>query len=164
MFLEDGKTYYGTGSDCPNIVDSDTGDRRKFVKDDVARGSLLCDALPNIDFMMSMGLASDVPEKTSDRHQFEAMVLNTTKPIVFTAHDLDGLHDIVDMAAAVAGDLDELRRNAFIILYAEPISPLKNAKEAVEKLLYMAENDLPVIYSPGMLSGATGPVLSLIHI
>ena len=158
MFLEDGKTYYGTGSDCPNIVDSDTGERRKFVKDDVARGSLLCDALPNIDFMMSMGLASDVPEETSDRHQFEAMVLNTTKPIVFTAHDLDGLQDIVDMAAAVAGDLDELRRNPFIILYAEPISPLKNAKEAVEKLLYMAENCLPFIYAPGMLSGATGPV------
>jgi trimethylamine--corrinoid protein Co-methyltransferase len=158
MFLEDGKTHYGTGSDCPNIVDSKTGARRKFLKADVADASRLCDGLPNIDFMMSMGLASDVPAQTSDRHQFEAMVLNTTKPIIFTAHDLDGIRDIVDMAAAVAGDLDELRRNPFIMLYGEPITPLKHAKESVEKLLFMAQNALPAIYAPGMLSGATAPV------
>jgi trimethylamine--corrinoid protein Co-methyltransferase len=158
MFLEDGKTHYGTGSDCPYIVDSDTGERRKFLIEDVAKASRLCDALPNIDFMMSMGLASDVPPETSDRYQFEAMVLNTTKPLVVTAHDLDGLRDIVDMAAMVAGDLDELRRNPFVMLYAEPITPLKHAKEAVEKLLFMAENGLPAIYAPGMLSGATAPV------
>jgi trimethylamine--corrinoid protein Co-methyltransferase len=158
MFLEDGKTHYGTGSDCPFIVDSDTGERRKFLIEDVAKASQLCDALPNIDFMMSMGLASDVPPETSDRYQFEAMLLNTLKPIIFTAHDLDGIRDIVDMAAMAAGDLDELRRNPFIMLYAEPITPLKHAKEAVEKLLFMAENGLPVIYAPGMLSGATAPV------
>lgn len=158
MFLEDGKTHYGTGSDCPYIVDSDTGERRKFLKADVAKASRLCDALPNIDFMMSMGLASDVPAETSDRHQFEAMVLNTTKPIVFTAHDLDGIRDIVEMAAVVAGDLDELRRNPFLMLYGEPITPLKHAKESVEKLLFMAQNGLPAIYAPGMLSGATAPV------
>jgi trimethylamine--corrinoid protein Co-methyltransferase len=126
--------------------------------EDVATASRLCDALPNIDFMMSMGLASDVPPETSDRYQFEAMVLNTKKPLVVTAHDLDGMRDIVNMAAMVAGDLDELRRNPFVMLYAEPITPLKHAKEAVEKLLFMAENGLPVIYAPGMLSGATAPV------
>jgi trimethylamine---corrinoid protein Co-methyltransferase len=158
MFLEDSRTYYGTGSDCPNIRDSNTGERRKFLKEDIAAAARVCDAMPNIDFVMSMGLASDVPEATSDRHQFEAMLLNTRKPIVFTAHDLDGLRDIVSMAAAVRGGIEELRRNPFLILYAEPVTPLKHSQEAVEKLLFMAENYLPVIYAPGMLAGGTAPV------
>jgi trimethylamine--corrinoid protein Co-methyltransferase len=158
MSLEDNKTYYGTGSDCPNILDHETGERRLFRKQDIAQGIRLCDALAHIDFVMSMGLASDVPVKTSDRHQFEAMVLNTVKPIVFTAHDLDGIRDIVDMAAAAAGGLDELRRNPTLVLYAEPTTPLVHTRESVEKLLFTAENNLPVLYAPGMLRGGTAPV------
>lgn len=156
--LEDNKTYYGTGSDCPNILDHQTGERRLFRKEDIAQGIRLCDALSNIDFVMSMGLASDAPIKTSDRHQFEAMLLNTVKPIVFTAHDLDGIRDIVDMAAAAVGGLDALRRSPTLILYAEPTTPLVHTRESVEKLLFMAENNLPVLYAPGMLRGGTAPV------
>jgi trimethylamine--corrinoid protein Co-methyltransferase len=158
MALEDHKTYYGTGSDCPNILDHETGQRRLFRKEDIEQGIRLCDALAHIDFVMSMGLASNVPIKTSDRHQFEAMVLNTVKPIVFTAHDLDGIRDIVDMAAAAVGGLDELRHNPTLILYAEPTTPLVHTRESVEKLLFMAENNLPVLYAPGMLRGGTAPV------
>jgi trimethylamine--corrinoid protein Co-methyltransferase len=158
MALEDHKTYYGTGSDCPNILDHETGQRRLFRKEDIEQGIRLCDALVHIDFVMSMGLASNVPIKTSDRHQFEAMVLNTVKPIVFTAHDLDGIRDIVDMAAAAVGGLDELRHNPTLILYAEPTTPLVHTRESVEKLLFMAENNLPVLYAPGMLRGGTAPV------
>ncbi len=158
MVLEGHRTYYGTGSDCPNILDPQTGERRQFLKADVANAARLCDALPNIDFVMSMGLVSDCPVETSDRHQFEAMMLNTVKPIVYTAHDLAGLKDIVAMAAEAAGGMAELQRKPFLILYGEPITPLKHAKESMEKLLYLAEHRLPMIYAPGMLRGATAPV------
>jgi trimethylamine---corrinoid protein Co-methyltransferase len=156
--LEGSKTYYGTGSDCPNILDHETGERRLYRKADIEQGIRLCDALPNIDFVMSMGLASDVPIATSDRHQFEAMVLNTVKPVVFTAHDLDGIRDIAAMAAAAVGGMDELRRNPTLILYAEPTTPLVHTRDSVDKLLFMAGNNLPVLYAPGMLRGGTAPV------
>jgi trimethylamine--corrinoid protein Co-methyltransferase len=158
MWLEGRRTYYGTGSDCPYIRDTETGERRKFRKADIAAGARLCDALPNIDFVMSMGLASDVPVESSDRHQFEAMLLNTVKPITFTAHDLPGLRDIVDMAAVAVGGKDVLCRNPCLILYAEPTTPLQHSRDAVAKLLTMAEHHLPVLYAPGMLAGATAPV------
>ena len=35
MFLEDHKIYFGTGSDCPFLLDSFTGERRKFTRKDV---------------------------------------------------------------------------------------------------------------------------------
>ena len=36
MFLEGKNVYYGTGSDCPNLLDSFSGERRQFLSGDVA--------------------------------------------------------------------------------------------------------------------------------
>jgi len=158
VYLEDGKSYYGTGSDTHNIIDPYTGRRRKPVKADIRNVARVCDYLSNIDFVMCMGIARDVPESISDLHHFEAMVTNTTKPLVFTAWSLDNLKDIVAMAEAVAGGQESLRLNPFITLYTQPISPLQMAAEGLEKLLYMASKGLPTIWTPGMAAGATAPV------
>lgn len=158
VVLEGRKTYYGTGSDAPNILDSYTGERRKFRKEDVVKGMILCDYLPHIDFVMSMGLISDVPWQTSDLHQFEAMLLHTWKPVVFTALSLPNCSRMVDMAVVVAGSLQALQQKPFICLYAEPISPLLHDPDSVHNVLFMAERNLPLIYCPGMMAGATGPV------
>lgn len=156
--LQGERAYFGTGSDTPNIIDADTGERRLVLKEDVARTSRLVDALPNISFMMCSGIASDVHGAISDLHHFEAMVSNTTKPIAFTAWSLDNLRDIVEMAEAVAGGADSLRRSPFCALYTEPISPLILGPEATQKLMYMAEKGLPTIFTPGMVTGASAPV------
>lgn len=158
IILEKGRIYYGTGSDNPYTIDLDSGARRPATKQDVRNAAKISDALPNIDFVMSLGLANDVPKQTSDVHQFEAMVLNTTKPIVYTAHDKQGLRDIIKMSAIIAGSLEALAANPFLVLYAEPSSPLQHTKEAVQKLLYCAETKMPVIYAPAVMMGATGPV------
>ena len=83
MSLEEGRTYFGTGSDCPSVIDSETGQHRASMKSDVARIARLCDGLDNIDFCMSMGIASDASRVTSYVHQFDAMVRNTGKPLIF---------------------------------------------------------------------------------
>jgi len=158
MYLEDNRCYYGTGSDTHNVVDPYTGERRRVLKADIVNVMKVCDYLPNIDFVMCMGIASDVLESISDLHHFEAMVSNTKKPIVFTAWGLENLKDIVEMAEAVAGGPEALRRNPFIALYAEPVSPLQHILEGTETLLYMVEKGLPVIYTPGLMGGAAGPV------
>lgn len=158
MFLESTNVYYGTGSDLPNVIDPYTGQRRPCLKSDIVNAARVCDALPNIDFVMSMALPGDVPIAVSDLHSFEAMVTNSTKPIVYTAHDRRGLSLIIEMAAVVAGDIETLRQKPFLILYAEPSTPLQHSKEAVEKLLLAAGNNLPVAYVPGSATGAGSPV------
>jgi len=158
LFLEEGRVYFGTGSDCPNIIDLFTGKRRSAVKEDIAKLSLFCDYLPNIDFIMSVCCASDIPPAVSDRHHFEAMVLNSKKPIIFTAYDKCGFEDILEMATAVTGNPEELQEHPFLILYDEPTSPLQHSKPALQKLLLAAEKNIPVIYNPAIMAGATGPV------
>jgi trimethylamine--corrinoid protein Co-methyltransferase len=156
--LQGERAYFGTGSDTPNIVDPYTGERRPVKKEDVAKTSRLLDALPHLSFMMCSGIASDVPASISDIHHFEAMAANTVKPIVFTAWSLENLKAIVEMAELIAGGAEKLERNPFCALYTEPISPLKLGPEATQKLMYMAQKGLPTVFTPGLLTGATGPV------
>ena len=49
-------TYYGGGSDCLNILDHRTGQRRRPVLKDVVEAATVMDALPEIDFVMSLFL------------------------------------------------------------------------------------------------------------
>jgi trimethylamine--corrinoid protein Co-methyltransferase len=156
--LQGERAYFGTGSDTPNIIDPYTGQRRPVRKEDVARTSLLVDTLPHLSFMMCSGIASDVHEAISDIHHFEAMVSNTLKPIAFTAWSLENLKNIIEMAEIVAGGAEDLQRKPFCALYTEPISPLMLGVEATQKLMYMAEKGLPTIFTPGLITGANGPV------
>jgi trimethylamine--corrinoid protein Co-methyltransferase len=158
VLLEDHKVYYGTGSDCPSIRDSFTGEVRRFLKKDIEDSARISDFLPNIDFHMSLGLMSDVPTETYYRHQYVAMLRHCTKPIVFTSADKTCLADIIEVASANSGGLDELQMNPTLCLYAEPSSPLNHTKNAIEKLLLAAEKRIPVIYTPCPIAGATAPM------
>jgi trimethylamine--corrinoid protein Co-methyltransferase len=160
MELEGRKGYYGTGSDTPFVIDAYTGERRQGVLQDVANVAKLVDALEHIDFLMCMGIASDVTEGLSDLYHFREMVHNTKKPIIYTAWSRANLEDIVEMAEAVAGGAEALRRNPFMALYSEPISPLTHAKESCEKLLYLANKGLPVVYTPAVMIGGTPAIVA----
>jgi trimethylamine--corrinoid protein Co-methyltransferase len=158
MSLEGYKTYFGTGSDCPNVIDPYTGQRRQGRLDDARDFARLVDALPNVDFHMCMAIAQDLNQTTSDIHQFETMLNNTTKPLCYTAWNLQNLQDIVSICEAVAGGAESFRHNPFSILYTEPVSPLQHIVEGTSKLLYMSRKGLPVVYTPGMTFGAVAPV------
>src|SRR5512136_1273451 len=56
-------TYYGGGSDCLNILDHRTGQRRKPTLKDVQEAAIVMDALPEIDFVMSLLLPEDVDQR-----------------------------------------------------------------------------------------------------
>lgn len=152
------RTYYGPGADTPYIVDPFTGERRLARKQDVADGVRLVDALPHMDFAMTLVEASDVPKAVADLHHFQAAVENTEKPIIFTAWTLESTRAVVEMAEAVAGGPEALQQNPFCALYTEPTSPLILDRHPTEKLLFMARKGLPVVFTPGVITGATGPV------
>ena len=160
MDLTGYNTHFGTGSDCPNVIDPYSGERRPGRLQDVVNFARLVDALPNMDFHMCMAIAQDLDQASSDIHHFETMVNNTTKPICYTAWNLENLQDIVAMCEAIAGGAEAFRRSPFAILYTEPVSPLQHIDLGTSKLIYTARKGLPVVYTPGMLFGAVAPVTS----
>jgi len=150
--------FYGPGSDCLNIIDHRTGERRKPVLKDVVEGVILCDALPNIDYAMSMVLPSDVDGTLADRHQMEAMLSSTTKPIIYVTYEIKGCRDAVEMAEVVMGGADALKKAPTIACYINAVSGLRHNQEALEKLLFLARKGLPSIYIPCSTAGITSPV------
>jgi len=158
MFLEEGNCYYGTGSDCLHIIDHRTEERRNAVLQDVVEGMTVCDALPHIDFVMSMFLPSDVDALASDRYQMEVMLNQTTKPIVYVTNEFSGCVDAVEMAEAVAGGAEALKLRPFAACYINVTTGLRHNEDALEKLLFLAEKGLPALYIPVVLSGISGPV------
>ena len=155
--VEPNRAYFGPGPTCPNFIDPETNERRPFVKRDAAMTARLCDALPNIDYVMSLGSINDVPQDKADVHEFDAMVRQTTKPIMSWSFSRDRLDRIYQMCAAVKGSQEACAREPFMIFYAEPSSPLKHTQEALQKLIYCARRRIPLVYTPCIMAGATGP-------
>ncbi len=151
---------YGPGPTCPNFRDSRTGERRKYLRQDARDVARVCDSLPNIDFVESLGTVSDTNPDLADVYEFAEMIANTGKPIVAWSYTIDTCRDIHQIAAAVAGSEAALRQRPNYIFYAEPLSPLVSSLEAADKLIYCAKNRIPIIYTPCPIGGGTAPTTS----
>ncbi len=156
--LERGKTHFGTGSDTIYTLDVHTGQRRKSTVSDIRKFARLTDALPNLDFVMSMGNPGDVEPRFAYLHEFVEMLRGTTKPLMYTANNTEDIKALYRIACAVSGGAEQLRQKPFIILYAEPISPRLINPEAVQKLLFCAEKGIPAAFIPSPNTGAGGPI------
>jgi trimethylamine--corrinoid protein Co-methyltransferase len=158
MPLEEGKVFFGPGSDCIFTLDLETGERRQATAEDIRRIAHLCDGLDQIDFTMSMGNPSDVPALDIYIHEFTSMIRGSAKPTCYTANNRADMEDIYHIACAVAGGETALREKPFLLLYAESISPLLYPDESVDKLLFCAEKGIPVSYPPSPNTGGGGPI------
>ncbi len=158
MPLESGKVFFGPGSDCIFTMDLETGERRFATAEDIRRIAHLCNGLPQMDFVMSMGNPSDVPAMDIYIHEFVSMIRGSVKPNVYTANNRADMEAIYRIACAVAGGETALREKPFMMLYAESISPLLYPEESVDKLLFCAEVGIPVTYPPSPNTGGGGPI------
>jgi len=153
MPLELGQVFFGSGSDTTFTLDVETGERRRTTAQDVEDIARLCDALERIDFIMSMGNPSDVPPDDLYIHEFIRMIRGSVKPNIYTAKNRADVEDIYRIAVAVAGDEQMLREKPFLLLYAEPISPLLIIEESLQKLIFCAEKGIPACYVPSPNTG-----------
>ena len=158
MEIEGRKSYYGTSTASPNTKDALTGEIHETRVADIGLGAKVADALPNIDWVMPMGSSQDVPPLAADIYEFEAVVNNTTKPMVFIGYSPRGVELVLEMAAEVAGGLDKLMERPFLLLYPEPISPLVFPDEVVERMFIAADLGIPQIPGPTAQPGATSPI------
>jgi trimethylamine--corrinoid protein Co-methyltransferase len=153
----DCNTYYGGGSDCLNILDHRTGQRRRPLLGDVVDAVKVMDALPELDFVMSLVLPTDVDQQVYDRYQMEVMLNHTTKPIVFVSPDFEGCVAAVEMCEAVAGGAEAFQRKPFAACYINVTSGLVANGEALQKCIFLAEKGLPMTYIPLNAGGVNSP-------
>ena len=150
LVLDAAHSYFGTGSDVLYICDPETRERRRVRKADVEGLAALCERLPGIDFVMSMGLPEDVPQVIDDLAQVDAMLRGTRKPLLVAPRDGHILSRMKEMAA-LAGEAESFG------IYAMPVPPLMHDEDGASKIIACAELDLPLIYAPSPSAGSTAP-------
>jgi trimethylamine--corrinoid protein Co-methyltransferase len=151
------KVYFGPGGGAPNLLDVN-GHRWPSTKEDVANVAKICDSLPNMDFVMSDITAQDQPLKVQDLHELEAMILNTSKPIVpVCLEDGHFVETVYRIHQAVHPGDTEVKK-PFIILYFQPSSPLQLDREPLNRLMKAVKLNIPIIISGAMTAGGTAPV------
>jgi trimethylamine--corrinoid protein Co-methyltransferase len=158
MRLEGRNIHFGLGTDLISTQDLETGETRPTLLQDVVNAARVADYCPEIDFIASFGLPSDVPRNSMYVECAKAMMENSTKPMFFTAGGREDLLIILEMAAAVAGGDDAVRERPFLIHYSEPTAPLTHSQGALGKLFLCAERGIPINYTPGDIMGASIPV------
>ena len=77
------KSFFGPSLDCVDYMDPQTHKRTRFVSGNVKTTAALCDALPNFQWCMTIGMADDVPADIADRVIARKVFENCEKPLVF---------------------------------------------------------------------------------
>jgi trimethylamine--corrinoid protein Co-methyltransferase len=150
--------YFGPGPTCTYFIDPDTGEMRKTRRSDPGLTAKVCDALDNIDYVMSLGLIDDVTPKLAPVYEFAEMITNTAKPVLPWAYSAENVADIYQIALAVAGSEKELRERPLMAFFSTYQSPLVQTDEDLANVMWAVEHDLPVVTTGGGCAGTTAPI------
>ena len=155
VMLDGRRVVFTNFGEAVYIVDPNTGDLRNSTKKDVEDLTRLVDALDVIPVCERMAGAQDYPEAVAELHNYEALLMNTTKH-VFTGGGNGKLTQyMIDMAKAAVGEEDFAERCP-VTFNTCPISPLKLTADVCEVIMVAARNGAIVnVLSMGMAGGST---------
>jgi trimethylamine--corrinoid protein Co-methyltransferase len=159
--LEDRMVYYEPMIGRLNILDLETGLRRRTTLDDVAKLIQVADALEHYTLLHSgaiMPHIEGVPDEVAHVHGYFTSVKNSSKVIKGVVRGKVKAKDCIRMAAVVAGGGETLKKRPNIFTTCNVISPLEYMVEQTEGLIEYAKAGLPVDIASEPQCGATSPV------
>ncbi len=152
------KVYMGTGGTALNVQDPGSLEARRSELKDVMNMARMVESLDNIHFYMLNVYPGDLPVEDIDVNRFGAALNRTRKHIMGGVYTVEGVRQVIRMAARIAGSAEELRQKPFISMVACPISPFKLDKSYGELAVEAARNSIPVVVPAEPLCGATAPI------
>jgi len=136
-------SHFGAWTDSPDYLDPYTKQRRACYVKDIADTARLVDALPNMEWMSSAGSNSTLPGVVAEKVAFLQAVLNSSKPVSGGGSTVSTLKELLKICSMIAGGEKEFQAKPFFIVSSEPVSPLVQGKDAIERSLLCAEKGIP---------------------
>jgi len=150
-------SHFGSLPDCPYYLDPYERKRRTCYIADIADTARVIDALPNMEWSYLATGHLTIPGAIADKVSLLQFILNSSKPVIAEINDAASLREMIALCSIVTGGEEALRKKPFFGGSSEPVSPLVEGKDAMEKSLICAEKGIPnVVYSMPM-AGATTP-------
>ncbi len=152
------KVYMGTGGTALNVQDPGSDDSRRASLEDIKNMARLVDVLDNIHFYMLNVYPNEIPAKDVDVNRFGTALNYTRKHVMGGVYTIEGVRNVIKMAASIAGSLRKLKERPFISMVTCVVSPLRLDEHYSQLTIEAAQNGIPVAVPAEPLCGATSPV------
>ena len=156
--LDGNHVFLGTDGCGVEVLDINTGQRRMSCWQDVADIARIGDATEEIGFHWVAVSAQDYPVKTRGLHELRAIWENSTKHAqTESIYNEIEARAAIEMAAAIAGGKDALRKRPLLSIMQCTAPPLGQDGGSVDAALIGAEAGLPVGFMTMAACLTTGP-------
>ena len=151
-------TAFCPGHNCVRILDHRTGQLRACTLDDIRETARVCEQLPNIDMVCTLGYPSDIDAADEAVEASRVMLEFSAKPAALLAHDEHIQLRIYNLLTDAAGGPANFADKPIGLELMGPISPLKLPEEFCERLINCARWRLPVVCYPATFPGMSCPI------
>jgi len=156
LTLGDGVPKCASGHNAIFIIDAGTNIRRNSTVKDVENFALISDKLEDIDIVGVPVMPQDVTPQASLLYAVKALYENTTKPMFFSTESTSVNASVINMMKVIA-------RGKNIAVYPSAISQLSSTSPlswepgAVDALIDVAQEGIPLNLLPEPMSGVSAP-------
>ncbi len=156
--LDGNHVFLGTDGCGVEVLDLHTGQRRTSRLQDVADIARIADCTEEVAFHWVALSAQDKPAETRGLHEVKAVWENSTKHVQTESiyHEAEA-RAAIEMAAAVAGGREALRRRPVLSLMQCTAPPLGHDAGSLEAALIAAEAGVPTGFMTMAACLTTGP-------
>jgi len=155
--LDKKEIHFTTDGYAPFIRDFETGERRRSTKADLVDWIRIADYLDNIDLVWASICPGDVRAPMQKITETIIALSNTEKHFQGEALSAREAQYEIEIAAAIVGGREELRKRPIISAVQCPIAPLVFEEGSVEAVIEFARAGIPVAPLPMPLMCETGP-------
>jgi trimethylamine--corrinoid protein Co-methyltransferase len=153
------KVYAGTGGTALYVMEAGSEVKRPARLSDIRDIARLVDTLDNIHLFMLPVFPGDVQEEAVDVNRFGAALAYCGKHIMGGVYTVEGIRNVIKMAAMIAGSADALRERPLVsMVTCCGISPFVLDDKYSELTMEVAAVGIPVVTPVEPLCGATSPI------
>lgn len=156
--LDGNHVFLGTDGCGVEVIDLHSGYRRRAGLKDVEEIARVADYLEEVAFHWVAVSAQDYPPETRSLHELRVIWQNSTKHVqTESIYSEIEARTAVEMAAAIAGGKEALRKRPVLSIMQCTASPLGHDAGSLEAALVAAEAGLPVGFMTMASCLTTGP-------
>ncbi len=158
LLLDGNHVFVGTDGCGVEVIDMQSGQRRTSQLQDVRDIARLADATEEVAFHWVPVSAQDTPVETRGLHEIRAIWENSTKHVqtesIYKASEAEAA---IEMAALIAGGMEQLRRRPVLSLMQCTAPPLGHDGGSLDAALLAAKAGIPTGFMTMAACLTTGP-------
>jgi len=155
--LDKQQPHYTTTGYAALIMDLETGKRRPSTNKDLADWLRVADYLNNVSVNWASLTPTEVPAPMQAIVETVTLLNSSEKHAQTEALNATEARYEIEIAAAVAGGKEELKKRPIVSALQSPISPLAFEQGSIEAVIEFATAGIPVVHMTQPLIGETAP-------